>query len=59
MALEYGATVLSIELAHMQSLAEVELRLRRDIVEDLLSGHGRTQRGPARPRAAVRPRPAT
>lgn len=38
MALEYGATVLSIELAHMQSLAEVELRLRRDIVEDLLSG---------------------
>jgi DNA-binding PucR family transcriptional regulator len=38
MALEYGATVLAIELAHMQSLAEVELRLRRDIVEDLLSG---------------------
>ena len=38
MALEYGATVLAIELAHMQSLAEVELRLCRDIVEDLLSG---------------------
>ena len=38
MALEYGATVLAIELAHMRSLAEVELRLRRDIVEDLLSG---------------------
>ena len=37
-ALEYGATVLAIELAHMRSLAEVELRLRRDIVEDLLSG---------------------
>ena len=38
MALEYGATVLAIELAHLRSLAEVELRLRRDIVEDLLSG---------------------
>jgi sugar diacid utilization regulator len=38
MALEYGATVLAIELAHMRSLAEAELRLRRDIVEDLLSG---------------------
>lgn len=29
MALEYGATVLAMVLAHVQSLAEVELRLRR------------------------------
>ena len=38
MALEYGATVLAIELAHVQNIAETELRLRRDIVEDLLAG---------------------
>jgi len=38
MALEYGATVLAIELAHVQNVAETELRLRRDIVEDLLAG---------------------
>lgn len=38
MALEYGATVLAMEFAHQQSLAEVELRLRRDIAEDLLAG---------------------
>lgn len=38
MALEYGATVLAMVLAHVQSLAEVELRLRRDIAEDLLAG---------------------
>lgn len=38
MALEYGATVLAMELSHLQSLAEVELRLRRDIAEDLLAG---------------------
>jgi sugar diacid utilization regulator len=38
LALEYGATVLAIEFAHLQNVAETELRLRRDIVEDLLAG---------------------
>jgi DNA-binding PucR family transcriptional regulator len=38
LALEYGATVLAIEFAHIQNVAESELRLRRDIVEDLLAG---------------------
>jgi sugar diacid utilization regulator len=37
-ALEHGATVLAMELARLQSLAETELRLRRDLVEDLLAG---------------------
>jgi sugar diacid utilization regulator len=37
-ALEYGATVLSIELARLQSAMEAELRMRRDLAEALLSG---------------------
>jgi sugar diacid utilization regulator len=37
-ALEHGATVLAMELARLRSLAESELRLRRDLVEELLSG---------------------
>jgi sugar diacid utilization regulator len=37
-ALEHGATVLAMELAHLRSLAETELRLRRDLVEELLAG---------------------
>jgi sugar diacid utilization regulator len=37
-ALEHGATVLAMELARLQSLAEAELRLRRDLTEELLSG---------------------
>jgi sugar diacid utilization regulator len=37
-ALEYAATVLGLELSHQRSLAEAELRLRRDLVEDLLAG---------------------
>jgi sugar diacid utilization regulator len=37
-ALEYGATVLSMELVRLRSLAETELRLRRDLVEELLAG---------------------
>jgi sugar diacid utilization regulator len=37
-ALEHGATVLAMELARLHSLAETELRLRRDLVEELLSG---------------------
>jgi sugar diacid utilization regulator len=37
-ALEHGATVLGMELARLQSLAETELRLGRDLVEELLGG---------------------
>ncbi|WP_243773146.1 PucR family transcriptional regulator [Actinomadura barringtoniae] len=37
-ALEHAATVLSVELAHLQNLAETESRLGRDLVEELLSG---------------------
>jgi sugar diacid utilization regulator len=37
-ALEHGATVLAMELARLRSVAESELRLRRDLVEELLSG---------------------
>lgn len=37
-ALEHAATVLALEFAHHLSLAETELRLRRDLVEDLLAG---------------------
>jgi sugar diacid utilization regulator len=37
-ALEHGATVLAIELARLQSLAEAELRLGRDLLDELLSG---------------------
>ncbi|HEY2702736.1 MAG TPA: helix-turn-helix domain-containing protein [Candidatus Dormibacteraeota bacterium] len=37
-ALEHGATVLGMELARLRSLAETELRLRRDLVEELLTG---------------------
>lgn len=38
MALEHAGTVLSMKLARLQSLAETELRLRRDLVEELLAG---------------------
>lgn len=38
MALEHGATVLAMELAKLRSLAEGELRIRRDLVDDLLAG---------------------
>ncbi|MDT0301298.1 PucR family transcriptional regulator [Streptomonospora wellingtoniae] len=37
-ALERGSLVLATELTHLRSFAEVELRLRRDLVEDLISG---------------------
>lgn len=37
-ALEHGLTVLAMELARLRSLAESELRVRRDLVEELLSG---------------------
>ncbi|MEU0795099.1 helix-turn-helix domain-containing protein, partial [Amycolatopsis sp. NPDC005961] len=47
-ALEYGSTVLALELSHQRSLAEVELRLRRDLVDDLIAG---TDDGSAHARA--------
>ena len=37
-ALEHGLTILAMELARLRSLAESELRVRRDLVEELLSG---------------------
>jgi len=37
-ALEHGATVLSMELAKLRGIADTELRLRRDLVHELLSG---------------------
>lgn len=37
-ALSYGSTVLALELSHQRNVAEMELRLRRDLVDDLLSG---------------------
>ena len=37
-ALERASAELGIELAHQRSLAETELRLRRDLVEDLIAG---------------------
>lgn len=37
-ALEHAATVLALEFAHLRVLAEAELRLRRDLIEDLLAG---------------------
>jgi sugar diacid utilization regulator len=37
-ALEYATTVLTLELTHLRALAETELRLRRDLVEELLAG---------------------
>ncbi len=38
LALEHGATVLAMELARLRSLSETELRLRRDLLEELLGG---------------------
>lgn len=37
-ALEHGATILAMELARLRSLAEADLRRRRDLVESLLDG---------------------
>jgi DNA-binding PucR family transcriptional regulator len=37
-ALEHGATVLAVELARLQELAEIERRLGRDLVDELLAG---------------------
>ncbi|MDQ3732404.1 MAG: helix-turn-helix domain-containing protein [Actinomycetota bacterium] len=38
MALEHGATVLAVELARLRGLADAELRLRKDLLHDLLNG---------------------
>jgi sugar diacid utilization regulator len=38
-ALEHGATVLAMELVRLRSLAETELRLGRDLLDELLAGH--------------------
>ncbi|WP_371666941.1 helix-turn-helix domain-containing protein [Streptomyces sp. NBC_00289] len=38
LALAHAATSLALELAHLRNLAEVELRLRRELVDDLLAG---------------------
>ena len=40
-ALRYGATVLALELSHERNLAEIELNLRRELVDDLLAGTDR------------------
>jgi hypothetical protein len=40
-ALRYGTTVLALELSHERSLAEIELNLRRELVDDLLAGTDR------------------
>ncbi|OLZ65284.1 transcriptional regulator [Streptomyces amritsarensis] len=37
-ALEHAAASLALELTHLRSLAEVELRLHRELVDDLLTG---------------------
>ncbi|MFC7908506.1 PucR family transcriptional regulator [Streptomyces nigra] len=37
-ALEHAATSLALELSHVRRLAEVELRLHRELVDDLLAG---------------------
>ncbi|MBY8862240.1 helix-turn-helix domain-containing protein [Nocardia sp. CA2R105] len=37
-ALVYGSTMLALELAHQRTLAEIELRLHRELVDDLASG---------------------
>ena len=40
-ALRYGGTVLEWELSHQRSIAEIELNLRRELVDDLLAGTDR------------------
>ena len=40
-ALHYGANVLALELSHQRTVAEIELNLHRDLVDDLLAGTDR------------------
>jgi sugar diacid utilization regulator len=37
-ALRYGSTVLGLELSHQRHVAEIELDVRRELVDDLLAG---------------------
>lgn len=37
-ALKYGSSLLGVELSHQRSLAEMQLTLRRELVDDLLAG---------------------
>ncbi|MEU6807927.1 helix-turn-helix domain-containing protein [Streptomyces sp. NPDC046831] len=41
LALGHAATSLALELAHLRNLAEVELRLHRELADDLLTGTDR------------------
>lgn len=41
-ALEHAATSLALEMSHLRQLAEVELRLHRELVDDLLGGTDET-----------------
>lgn len=50
-ALEHGATVLAMELSRLHSLAETELRLGGDLVEQLLAGGLDDEAAQARARA--------
>lgn len=38
LAIRYGSSVLGLELSHRRSLAEVQLNLRRGLIDDLLAG---------------------
>ena len=38
LALRHGSIVLALELSHQRTVAEIELHLRRDLVDDLLTG---------------------
>ncbi|MFI5963542.1 helix-turn-helix domain-containing protein [Streptomyces asoensis] len=42
LALGHAATSLALELTHLRNLAEVELRLRRELADDLLGGTDET-----------------
>ncbi|WP_264047596.1 PucR family transcriptional regulator [Mycolicibacterium rhodesiae] len=42
LALRHGAIVLGLELGHRRNLAELELKLRCDLVDDLLAGADRS-----------------
>lgn len=37
-ALEYGGTILALELSHQRNLAKMELSVRRELLDDLLAG---------------------
>ncbi|MGW7072757.1 PucR family transcriptional regulator [Streptomyces sp. NPDC054855] len=42
LALNFAATSLALELTHLRNLAEVELKLHRELVDDLLAGTDNT-----------------